>query len=127
MKITQRTSQVVLLALLMLLLSSCSVPDEWYINNESTETLAISLLPDSPREGALAPGLFQQLTQLAEYSKEGERITFSLAPNSTAYIGGAVGGYTPFTSLDVRFAGEEISLNRQNAAERFVVVHEEPA
>lgn len=132
------TLRLALILFTALLLSSCSIPDEWYINNDTNQALAISLVPDSPREGepdiktaplitTLAPGVSQQMSQLTEYSEDAGRISFVLAPRSTAYIGGAVGGMTPFRSLDVSLAAETISLNRQNARERFVVVHEEPA
>lgn len=133
-----RPIRFALILLVALLLSSCSVLDEWYINNETDETIAISIVPDSPREGApdiktaplistFEPGVIQQLSQLTEYSEDEGRVSFTLAPHSTAYIGGAIGGLTPFRSLDVTLAAEQINLNRQNAGERFVIVNEEPA
>lgn len=137
MKSFHTAAQATVILLAALLLASCSIPDEWYINNETDATLTVTFLPDSPREGApgvrtgplldaFGPGVSQQLAPIGEYGREGDVISFALPPRATALIGSAVGGFTPFRRLEITGPEGEIRITRENAAEFFAVIYEAP-
>lgn len=129
--------QATVIVLVALLLASCSILDEWYINNGTDGILQVSLLPDSPGEGApdirtgpllesFGPVVYQQLVQIEEYSKEGEIISFALPPRATTYIGGAVGGFTPFRWLEIVGPESSMRITREDASKYFSVIYEAP-
>ncbi len=126
--------QLLTLSILILLLSSCSVLNEYYINNHTEAEILVTItysndamLPNdgpqityAPLLESVAGGSHQSFTEQVLYQDAGAgAIQFSLPAKSTAFLGMSGGGDKLYTKLQVDTESDQLIISGEEHREYF--------
>ena len=126
--------QMLLLSVFLLLLSGCSVLNEYYINNHTESDILITLtysddamlsndtpqISYAPLHDSIVGGSHQSFTEQVLYQNTGSgAIQFSLPSKSTAFLGMSGGGDKLYTRLQVDTETDQLIISGEEHRQYF--------